>query len=166
MAADPVSSAQVANDQGALNYKLFTDVPMSASNITVQNAAAQQQRVNDSANAVHANTLNAAQQLSQLAGLQALQISQNGAMLAQAMTGRVARHILDLSAEQAVAFGKEIAADLSGKMEEFGASLSSIEQFAKMANNTPRETGLPIEESMTRINAALEAILQRLQKAP
>jgi hypothetical protein len=144
------------------NTKLLAELHGLSAGVSGQNQIAQQQRVNDTANAVHANTLSAAQQMAQLAGMQALQISQNGAMLAQAMTGRVARHILDLSAEQAVAFSKEIAADLAGKMEEFGATLSSIEQFAKVANSTPRETGLPVEETLIRVNAALESILARL----
>lgn len=141
MAADAVNNAAVANDQGGLNWKIFTDVPISAANLSMQNAVSAQQRVNDGANAVHENAMNAAQQIAQLAAQQALQMSQNGAMLAQAMTGRVSRHILDLSAEQATAFTREIASDLSAKMQEFGSILASIQQDSKIANTTSPQTG-------------------------
>jgi uncharacterized protein with von Willebrand factor type A (vWA) domain len=141
MAADAVNGAQVANDQGALNYKIFSDVPIAASNLSVQNAVSAQQRVNDGANAVHENAMNAAQQIAQLAAQQALQMSQNGAMLAQAMTGRVSRHILDLSAEQATAFAKELSADLASRLAEMSGQLASVQEMAKIAQTTPPQTG-------------------------
>lgn len=160
MAATPVDGAQVANDQGALNYKIFSDVPIAASNLSVQNAVSAQQRVNDGANAVHENAMNAAQQIAQLAAQQALQMSQNGAMLAQAMTGRVSRHILDLSAEQATAFSREIAADLSHKLEEFGATLASIQQDSKIAQTTHPESGVVGTNAIIQQLASIEALLR------
>jgi len=141
MAAEAVNSAQVANDQGALNYKIFSDVPIETSNLTVQNAAARQQRSQEAADAVHANAMNGAQQIAQLAAQQALQISQNGAMLAQAMLGRVSRHILDLSAEQASAWSRELMSDLPRELANISGQLASVQEMAKIANTTPPQTG-------------------------
>lgn len=137
----PVDTGQIANDQQGLNYKIFSDVPMASANLSMQNAVALQQRVNDTATAVHANSMNAAQQLAQLAAQQALQINQNGSMLAQAMMGRVSRHVLDLSAEQATAFSREIAADLSNKLADLSGQLASVQEMAKIAQTTPPQTG-------------------------
>lgn len=137
----PVDGAQVANDQGALNWKIFSDVPIATSNLTVQNAAARQQRMEQAADSVHENAMNAAQQIAQLAAKSALQMSDNTAMLAQAMTGRVTRHILDLSAEQTVGFMQEIQAGLSKDLAAISGQLAAVQEMAKIANTTPPQTG-------------------------
>jgi len=136
-----VDAAQVANDQGALNWKIFSDVPIAASNLSVQNQVSAQQRVNDGANAVHENAMNAAQQIAQLAAQQALEMSRNGAMLAQAMTGRVTRHILDLSAEQAAGFARELMTDLPRELAQMSGQLAAVQEMAKIAQTVPPQTG-------------------------
>lgn len=132
---------QVLDQITVSNAKGLADMNQVPMGLSVQNAVSAQQRVSDAANAVHENVLNASQQVAQLAAQQALQIAQNGAMLSQAMTGRVARMILDASAEQAVAFAKEIGADVSSKLADFGGALASLQEQAKIAQTTPPQTG-------------------------
>lgn len=132
---------QVVDEVTALNFKNLAELHSLSAGVSGQNQIAQQQRVNDSANSVHANAMNAAQQIAQLAGQQALQISQNGAMLAQAMLGRVSRHILDLSAEQASAWGRELMSDLPRELANMSGQLASVQEMAKIANTTPPQTG-------------------------
>jgi hypothetical protein len=136
-----VNNNEIANDQGGLNWKIFTDVPISSANLSGQNAVSRQQRADQAADSVHENSMNAAQQIAQLAAKSALQMSDNTAMLAQAMTGRVTRHILDLSAEQTVGFMQEIQAGLAKDLAAISGQLAAVQEMAKIAQTTPPQTG-------------------------
>lgn len=122
--------------------KVFGTLPTMTAATSQQNQVAQQQRVNDLANSVLANAMNSAQQMAQLAGQQALQISADAAALRMAMLGRVTRHVLDISGEQAAAFEKTLGAQLQDQITELGSSLAANQQFVKAAITTPPETGL------------------------
>src|SRR6266436_5094853 len=103
-----VVNEQAADAVAYGNVKILGDGPALTTALSQQNATAGQQRMNELAASVLANSMNAAQQFGQLAAQQALQVSANSAAIQQAMLGRVTRHILDLSGEQAAAFEKEM----------------------------------------------------------
>lgn len=123
------------------NVKVIGEGPALSTGLSQQNAVAQQQRVNDLSNSVLANSMNAAQQMAQLASQQALTLSQNGAILAQAMVGRVGRFVLDTSGEEAVAFTKQIGSDVQDKLSNIEAALAAGQVFEKTAITVPPQTG-------------------------
>lgn len=137
----PTLNEQVVDEVTALNFKNLAELHSLSAGVAGQNQIAQQQRVNDTANSVHANAMNAAQQIAQLAAQQALTMATNGQMLSQAMVGRVSRHVLDLSAEQTVGFMQEIQAGLSKDLASLSGQLASVQEMAKIANTTPPQTG-------------------------
>ena len=132
---------QAADAVNFNNVKVIGEGPALSTGLAQQNAVAQQQRINELSSSVLGNTMNAAQQMAQLAAQQATQISQNGAMLSQAMTGRVARMIMDLSAEQAAAFDREMGASIEQKLAGIEAVLAGGQQMEKIAITTPPQTG-------------------------
>lgn len=132
---------QVVDEVTALNFKNIAEMHSLTAGLSGQYQLAAQQRVNDTANAVHANALNAAQQIAQLAGQQALTMSANAQMLSQAFLGRATRTILDVSAEQAVGFMQEIQAGLSKDLAALSGQLASVQEMAKIAQSTPPQTG-------------------------
>jgi hypothetical protein len=123
------------------NVKVVGEGPALSTGLSQQNAVAQQQRVNELASSVLGNAMNASQQFGQLAAQQALQISANSAAIQQAMLGRVTRHILDLSGEQAAAFEKTLGAQLQDQLTELNASLAGGQIQSKVAQSTAPQTG-------------------------
>lgn len=154
-------SEQIVDAVTGEEMKVFGTLPTLSASVSQQNQIAQQQRVNDMANSVLSNAMNASQQFGQLAAQQALQISANSAAIQQAMLGRVTRHILDLSGEQAAAFEKTLGAQLQDQLTELNASLAGGQQMAKIANTTPPETG--VAQALSTLAAGQAAIIELLR---
>lgn len=162
---------QVVDQVTALNFKNLAELHSLTGGLAGQYQLAAQQRVNDTANAVHANALNAAQQIAQLAGQQALTMSANAQMLSQAMLGRVGRTVLDVSAEQAVGFMQEIQAGLSKDLAALSGQLASVQEMAKIANSTPPQTGTggafgsdagnALLQQLANIQALLQSLVEK-----
>lgn len=136
-----VLNPQAADAVNFTNVKNVGELHALTAGLSGQNQLAQQQRVNELANNVMASAMQSGQQLAQLAGQQALQISQNAALLSQVITGRVSRFILDTSAEEAVSFEKQIGSALADRMTNIEAALATGQQSGKTAETTPPQTG-------------------------
>lgn len=139
--ADTLDPASAAAAVSFNNVKNLGELHALTAGLSGQNVLAQQQRVNEIANSVLANSMNAAQQMAQLAASQSLNLAASQAQLQQAITGRVARFMLDLSAEEAVAFTKQVGADIQDKLSNIEAAISGGQVYAKTAQTTPPQTG-------------------------
>jgi hypothetical protein len=90
------------------------------------------------------------QQLAQTMATQLMQqgltmsqnIMQNAVNLANATTARATRFTFDISAEEAVAFSKQIASDVASRLSDMGGTLSAIQEMAKIAQSTPPESAV------------------------
>jgi len=98
--------------------------------LSVQNSVANQQYIQSIVNANLQNGLTIAQNA-----------MQNGMQIAQAVTVRSLRMALDTSAEEAVAFTKQIGSDIQDKLTNLEATLSAAQQFEKTALTSPPQTG-------------------------
>jgi hypothetical protein len=126
---DTVNS-QAADAVNFNNVKVLGEVPAHSIGLAMQNAVSQQQRVNEIATASFQNALTAANN-----------ITQSWIPIQQAMVGRVARHVLDVSAEQAAAFEKQLGAEVSDRLSDIGGALAGVQEFVKTAQTTPPQTG-------------------------
>jgi hypothetical protein len=125
-----VNNADVANDQGALNYKLYTDEPLASVNTRIQNLTDNQQIVQG----LLQENLAANLSLSRNATANAIAFS-------QAVTARAVRFAFDISAEQAAGFVTQIGARLEDRITNLGASLAGLQDFIKASQTTPPQTG-------------------------
>jgi hypothetical protein len=132
---------QTVDSVALVNSKILGEMHAMTAALATQTQAQQQQRINELSASVLANSMNSAQQLAQLAGQQALNLAASQAQLQQAITGRVARFMLDLSAEQATAFAQELGSNLTSKLADIGSVVSGIQQDIKGAQTTPPQTG-------------------------
>jgi|SRR5215831_5058682 len=81
-----------------------------------------------------------------------------------ALAGRVSRLVMDVSAEQAAGFAKELTAGLASEMQQFGADLASIQQDIKAAQSTPPETA--VGQALANLAASMAAIEAMLKARP
>lgn len=154
---------QTADAVNLNNIKSIGELHALTAGLSGQNQLSLQQRVNEIATSNFQNALTSAQQLTQLAGQQALQISADAAALRMAMLGRTTRHVLDMSAEQAAAFEKTLGAQLQDSITELNSALASTQQGAKIAMTTPPETG--IASALSTLAAGQAAIIEMLRGA-
>ena len=125
-----VNNSAVANDQGGLNYKLFTDEALASVNTRVQNAVTSQQAVD----AISREALQTGIALGR-------ELLQGSIDLSRAVQARAVRFIFDTSAEEAVGFAKQIGSDLTGKLSDIEGLLAAGQQQEKTAVTTPPQTG-------------------------
>lgn len=130
MAVDAVNNAQVANDQGGLNWKIFTDEPIASANTRVENGTANQQMVQG----LLQENLAANLALSRNATANAIAFS-------QAVTARAVRFAFDISAEQAAGFVTQLGSRLEDRLTNLGATLAGVQEMVKTAQTTPPQTG-------------------------
>jgi hypothetical protein len=112
------------------NTKALADMAQTAMNLATQNAVANQQHVQTIANASMENGLTLAQNM-----------LQSGMMLGQAITTMATKNILDESIKDAVSSTKLMSSDIQDKLTTISGALAGGQQFAKIANTTPPETG-------------------------
>lgn len=112
-------SEQTIDGVNISNVKMLADMSQTAMGLSIQNGVANQQSV----------------QAIQNASLQGY------LTLHQTMTALAAKKLLDTSAEEAVAFTKQIGADLQDKITGIGASLAAVQEDVKISNTTPPQTG-------------------------
>lgn len=136
-----VLNEQTVDTVNAANFKNVGELHALTAGLSGQNMLNLQQRTQEMALANMQLSMQSAQQLAQLAGQQALNIQASQAQLQQAITGRVARFMLDLSAEEAVAFTKQIGSDLQDKIANINGVLAGMQEAIKASITTPPQTG-------------------------
>jgi len=150
-----VLEPQVVDQITSTNAKMLADMAQTAMGLSVQNAVALQQQMNSIATANLQNGLTLSQN-----------IMSNAVNLANATAARATRFTFDISAEEAVAFSKQIASDLSEKVAEMGASLASIQEYTKIAQSTPPETAVATAMAdLAASMATVEALLKNARPA-
>ncbi len=110
---------QVVDQITTTNAKGLADMAQTAMGLSTQNAVANQQQV----------------QAIQNASLQGY------LTIHQTLTALAAKRLLDTSAEEAVAFTKQIGSDLQDKINNIGAALAGVQEDVKIAQTTPPQTG-------------------------
>ena len=98
---------------------MLADMAQGAFGLSIQNSVANQQSVQALINADLAASLS----------------------LKQALQARAARFLLDTSAEEAVAFSKQIGSDIQDRITGIEASLAAGQMAEKIAITTPPQTG-------------------------
>jgi heme oxygenase len=121
---------QVRDTVNFNNAKSLADMAQTAMNLSTQNAVSNQAHVQALVNAALANSLT----LSQNA-------LQSGMQLSQAITTMATKTILDESVKDAVASQKLIGSDIQDRLMNIEGALSGGQQFAKVAQTTPPQTG-------------------------
>jgi hypothetical protein len=122
---------QTLDAVNAVNAKLGMEMDsIGAAGVATQNQVSLQQRINELA----AEGLAANLALSR-------QATANQLAFSQAVTARTVRMVMDLSAEQAAAFGTELGSQIHDKLASIEAVLSAGQQQEKTAITTPPQTG-------------------------
>ena len=109
----------MVDETTAANLKMLADMAQGAFGLSIQNSVANQQSVQALINADLAASLS----------------------LKQALQARAARFLLDTSAEEAVAFSKQIGSDIQDRITGIEASLAAGQMAEKIAITTPPQTG-------------------------
>jgi len=129
MAVDAVNSAQVANDQGALNWKVESDGPIRSANTAIQNQVTNQQAVD----AIMREALQSGITFHR-------EIMAGSVDIGRAVRSKAIRDIFNVG-QEASAFDKTMAAGLETKLANIEGLLAAGQQQAKTANTTPPQTG-------------------------
>lgn len=149
-------SEQVTDEVTSANLKMLADMAQGAFGVSIQNAIANQQSVQALVNSDLAASLS----------------------MKQALQARAARFLLDTSAEEAVAFTKQLGSDIQDRITGIEAALSAGQQAEKIAITSPPQTGTggafgsetglsqQIALSLANIAAGQAAILELLSKKP
>ena len=124
------ANEQTLDSQNALNWKIFSDEPISSATTRMENATANQQIVQG----LLQENLAANLALSRNATANAISFS-------QAVTARAVRFAFDISAEQAAGFVTQLGSRLEDRITNLGSSLAGLQEMVKTANTTPPQTG-------------------------
>ena len=146
------ANEQTVDTISTTNVKNVGELHALTAGLSGQNQLANQQRMTDAMSAAAINAVNAGQQMAQLAAQQALTLS-------AAIQARTARFLLDTSAEEAVAFTKQVGSDIQDKLTNIEAALSGSQAFEKTAITTPPQTGTGGAFGSDAGNALLQQIV-------
>jgi hypothetical protein len=152
---------QAVDAQLALNWKTYTDAFIATQARADEGAGEHQNRLR----------LLAEENLAANLEMGRMQRS-NAAAFSQIVTARALRMAADISAEQAMGFATQIGSRLEDRLTHIGAAVASLQDFAKMVNTTPpqtgtggafgAETGSALQQSLAQIDSRILGLRELL----